>query len=160
MTYTMTTPDLVSKASYFGFGQTVYSGSSPTSEYFVQFTCGTSTSSTCSDYVLFDISQQGLILPEVFYDEWISLWDDIQVTSCTDDDAGICTVNTLCNNIQEDLDNYQFKLQFDGQDNYVLVPLSVFTVSNPDGKCDIMIQKQNQYTSNPNAVVVGGLFFQ
>lgn len=109
---------------------------------------------------------QGLGLPKQLWFQVTNLLYNIEGFAATDltcnPAAGeSCVLSQACSSYS-DLWSYSFKLNFEGQTNYVIVPLGAFAVNNStDNTCNLYLQYLNddQYVQS-SSVVLGSMFLQ
>lgn len=79
-----------------------------------------------------------------------------------DDTTKICSMPGLgpqqnCQAYEEQFGNYNFKISFPGNENYLRIPLSTFVMQNPYlvDTCDVMVS----VSPDEGTVFMGSMFF-
>ena len=86
----------------------------------------------------------GLGLPEYLWSQVINILyasEDGSNLNCVpgfSNGMGYCTLPKACYFYPE-LKNYNFRFQFEGQENILIVPLNVFVLVTSQGSCDLFI---------------------
>ena len=108
--------------------------------------------------VQFDLNIAGVSLP---YDLYDGFKDNLQFTTrntsiCGSSTDSFCYLTSSCSTYYDFLIEYNFKLQFPGQANYLRVPLSTFQTDYAGGGCKLNIMRN---PSDEPLVVLGSMFY-
>lgn len=93
---------------------------------------------------------RGLGLPLEQYQSFADLLYNISsAVECLDDEGGYCIMMQPCDEVSNLVWNMQFRISFEGADNYLVVPLSTFSwgVST---HCFLQVEPLQTPTETPN----------
>jgi hypothetical protein len=132
----------------------------PDTEYFnaLGYTNSTQSAVIAPNY-------QGIGLPAYLWYQVINQFYNVDPNVsndllCNPAVGALCALRQTCSTYTSNLWNYSFKVQFDGQDNYINLPLSAFAVDN-NGECDLYIQYlDSEQNSQSDQIILGSMFLQ
>lgn len=106
----------------------------------------------------FNLNIAGLSLPYDLYDGYK---DNLQFTTrntsvCGNDTDSFCYLTSTCGTYYDFFNEFNFKLAFADQDNYLRVPLSMFQEDYLDGECKLNIFRN---PSEEPKIILGSSFF-
>lgn len=147
----------------FSFGQMNFADGVPTTGYFTSMLQKADVAANA----LFSYSFQGLGLPSsVFNNVASALANTTELSgtnelTCTAEKGGICVLSKPCDSYS-DLWNLQFMFTFNGQSNYITVPLGAIAVNSKVGQeCYLYLQYYDEITSTLEPeLILGAMVMQ
>lgn len=143
--------------SNFSFGTVYQTEGVDTSEFFYNMESGPN--------VIFTTNFKGLGLPANLYSQFVSLFEYVTAdeVECDNTLDGICALPGKCSEFTA-YEDFTFKVNFTGTENYIRIPLAAFAEENLVGGgnsiCNIFVTYLDAMDAQSTNIIFGGMFFQ